>query len=402
MLLFSRKGLSTVLTVMLVAGIGEVTAEVAQAAPYSMTGQMWMGNPSAGITRQKALAAPVSVSQTGVPVTQPGLGSGAGRTLMIPQGVWNLTGVIFRTFMDFPTVAQLTTSFTTTHMTATFKVSSGAGNTAWCPRVPNCQTFTQGTAAQGLISYAAGPNQFGGTFKQLRDLVGNVYFVPRTAAPISISQAANPRGHSGMTDGGGTPGVLATGYWGAGLTNQRQIIDPNNTGRIYVNGTLTTSGAIANLGTYQDVARTACGTPPCAPFNPPDGYTTGFKMTTGSIFVIDATPQGVQNISGPGGRGGLPRPTWRGQGVTTMDPALVSTTASPFSFTTSGTDQRTANGAGNIVLVGGSIAYAGVTGNIFFRNTRIDMTLPEPGMTVGLASCVLALLGLARLRRWRS
>ncbi|MAG33346.1 MAG: hypothetical protein CL908_20920 [Deltaproteobacteria bacterium] len=330
---------------------------LAQAA--SMTGSIWMGNPSAGASRAAAV----------YDQTVPTAGTGMTRTVQFPAGRWNMTGTNMRIFPAFPSVAQNTENFSTTHNTMTFGPGLGAGTVSWCPQFTGCLGFASGTVDQGFVGVTPGPNVFGGVFRMARHLgLGSgAWFVanPGTATPTkTLGFNGNLRGVTVTGTSGGLPTATAntpSSFWSAGISNQETVIDVNPPNKNFTGASLTASGGVANAGNFVGTSTV---------YDPPDGVATGFKMTTGVVLGSDATP-----------------PTTGG---------------GPFSFSSSGYDNRDASGNGNIQMVGGSVAYAGFTGNVFFRTTVVRMAVPEPTMALGLAAGVAGFAGLAGWRRRRS
>lgn len=328
----------------------------------SMTGSLFMGNPSAGAVRHQLLV------NTTVTTT----GTGTARTIMLPANQWFMSGVNQRIFPAFPSVAQNTEVYSTSNPVATFGPGLGAGPISFCPQISPCAGFGQGTVAQGRVEVTPGQNTFGGAFRLLRHLKqgSGAWFItnPGTATPTKvIGFNANLRGVSAtsmnvnpiQTPSGATVNTFSS-PWTPGITNFSTVIDVNPVNLTYVNNFLSPSGAIQTLGTVAGF-----GT-----FDFPDGFATGFKMTTGVVKGSDATP-----------------PTTMGN---------------PFTFSTAGYDNRDASGNGNIQMIGGGIAYGGVTGNVFFRITKLRMAVPEPGSLAALGAGVLAMGGLYGLRRRRS
>jgi hypothetical protein len=327
-----------------------LVASASSAATYSMTGSIRAGNPSAGNIN------------AGVDIPNPNRGTltvsqGAGGSIFLPEAKWQIgnfavsptaNGLVapntnYRTFGAFSCCAQLTFISQTYNRAATFAAGAGAGAIDFCPQATGCTTFTAGTFKPALIKVTPTAARYGGVFRLLRDVKGGVWFIAAQTPNLTLVFQSNtvgwPRDFSG------------------GITNHRVILDTNLPGKVYVGGALTAvDGQVMTLGAYVGAA----------PTDPPDGTATGFKMTTGSIFVIDATPS--------------------------------TANGGPFSSTTSGYDNRTAGGNGSIKLVGGSVAHGGSTGNNFFRVQRLTMTLPEPGASLGLAVGMFLLVGLARTR----
>jgi hypothetical protein len=385
-----------------------------------MTGQLLMGNPSAPQwpTRVKTITDPgTAVPGPGIPINQKtrlvrsttanvqnptptGVEdtSPFGATLTVPRSVWRLdgwpdfaytrsgmstTGMLgslgyapgrrFRTFADFTNVAQLTSYFTTRQYEAVFKPGSGAGTIMWCPRMTGCTGYNPGATETGYIGVTPGPNQYGGTFRLLRHVAddgrSNIFFAVAFSPVFVLWKSDLARVTHSTFDNRPTIAPVKP-LWPGGLTNHYQLFTLNEQPIAYINGSFT--NGVAPYATVVKNPGTNIGPATYMGYDVDiaDGRSTGFKMTTGTIRVSDATP------------------------VPTVGPSY-------FYSTTSGYDRRDANGNGNIVLVGGGIAYEGATGNKFFRNTRLKMTLPEPGTALGLGFALPVLFGLDRIRRRR-
>ena len=321
---------------------------LAQAVP--MTGSLVLGNPSAGSTREAFL----------VNTTVTTSGTGTGRTIMLPAGQWDMSGSEMRIFPDFPSVAQNTEVFSSSHGVVTFAGSLGAGAIAWCPQATGCGGYTQGGVEQIFFGVAPGANVFGGAFRILRHLRtgSGAWFVINTGATPTKTIAFNPNLRGVSVTGMGATVNTPSSPWSAGITNFATVVDVNPPNQNYTSNFLTADGGIGTLGNFVGTSTM---------FDPPDGNATGFKMTTGSIFGSDATP------------------------TTTM--------GGPFTFTSMGYDNRNASGNGNIQLVGGAVAYGGLSGNPFFRTTVLRMAVPEPAALLGLATGLAGVAGLAAWRR---
>ena len=327
----SSRTLKMVVTIAMTLSIaGSAAAEL-----FSMTGN-WFSytpsstNPARDITITKL------VEQTGT-------------TLMIPANFWGVTGNRQIALPVFPQVAQLTSTFSSTHETFTFMAGFGAatsgtgpsGTINFCPQATGCAGFPNGSVAPAFIGIVPGPKKFGGTSKIFRRTTLDVYRVVKQTPPLSIRMDPNP---------------IST-FWTAGLSNKLTAMDINPPGKLYTGGSLTpTSGQVASLGAY-------AGPGP----DPADGTGTGFRATTGTVFVSDATPS--------------------------------TTLGGPFSATISGSDQRTVSGNGQMTLVAGSVGYGSAANTQFFRTFKFTLTLPEPSTAGGLAAGTIAIVALARLRR---
>ena len=347
------------------------------AAP--ITGSMQLYNPSAGTTRTK-----VHNDQNAVTS-----GTGAARTIQLAADFFKVTGFGQRTFPDFQPVAQNTEIYSTTQLAETFRPGSGAaaaGSFAFCPTdddrfLTNCTDFNNADVPL-LLGVIPGANAYGGTFRLLRHLKagsGAWFVVNFGAVTPTLAFNPNPRG-IGFTDV--TPSGMNTGatfntpmsVWPGGATNYRKLSDPNPAKQIFSGmiaptigtGSSKTGGFITSLGDFLGTAPTAVD----------DGRSTAFKATTGTVYVSDPTPvQGTTMTTGG------------------------ATVNLPFTSSTAGFDSRNASGIGAIQLVAGGVAYAGSTGNTFFRNSRLHFVVPEPATHAALAAGLMGMLGLARLRR---
>lgn len=232
---------------------------LSQAVP--MSGDLFMGNPSAGATRQ-AYKVNTSIATTG---------TGTGRTIMMPAGIWDMSGLNQRVFPGFPSVAQNTEVFSTTHAAVTFGPGLGADATDWCPQITGCGGFGNATVAsgQGRIVVTPGANTFGGAFRLLRHLrLGSgAWFVfnPGTTPTKLIGFNANLRGVTVTGTSNGFPTATVntpSSPWSAGITNGLEVTDVNPFNQIWAGNLLGPSGSIQTLGTF---VSTSTG------FDPPDG-----------------------------------------------------------------------------------------------------------------------------------
>lgn len=340
------------------------------AAPIGGVMRLW--NPSAGTVRFNAVYGATAVTT----------GTGGARDIQIPANLFSTAGSKSRTFPTFGFVAQNAEIFSTTHGVETFMAGEGAaasGSIFYCPRVTGCTDFNNATApgGNGLIGIVPKPggNAYGGTFRLLRHLKAGsgAWFVQNAGAvTVTLTFNANERGIT-VTPMGGTTNTSNI-IWPGGATNFGLFSDVNPPGLVYsgmIAPVVTTPSGMS--GGYITSLGVAAGT---GTFDPPDGKSTGFKMTTGTVFVSDATP--VQGTSMTAGG---------------------ATVDVPFTSSTAGFDNRDEAGAGNIQLVGGGVAFGGVTGNVFFRNTRLTLAVPEPAMHAALAVGLAGMIGMARIRR---
>ena len=364
-------GRFTLSAILLSSVVGLLLASSAGAVSYPVWGSVYMFNPSAGAVNP---GAKVPAQMGPKPVTFNTVNQGAGGLIQLPEKFFQLDGwnqtqvggvpnpipnatangnpadrVNFRSFPIFPCCAQLTYSSLTYNEAASFAAGAGAGAIEWCPKATGCTNYLNGTLKTARVAYNPGPAQYGGVLRLLRDVTGQVWFIRAETPILSVAGQANTL----------VPGVAGQGgLFSGGLTNYAQVTDINLPGNIYTGGALTAPGGVLQtLGNPAGVA----------PTDPDDGTATGFKMSTGTVFVSDATP-----TTGQGG---------------------------PFSSSIAGYDNRDGSGNGTIKLVGSSVAYNGSTGNNFFRTSRVYLNLPEPGTSLGLAAGMFTLVALARLRR---
>jgi hypothetical protein len=152
-----------------------------------------------------------------------------------------------------------------------------------------------------------------------------------------------------------------------------------------VNPTGTVGGTFDGPGAPIIGFGSNCGTPP-PPATQPQGW--GFKMTTGTVSGSDPWPFVSATTATPPGTPFAPNfnPRTAGQG---------------FFFTRMGGDSTMASTRRNIVLLGGGVIRDPGSGNLFFRilDLRLDMTVPEPAMGLGLVAGAMVLVGLARRGR---
>ena len=94
------------------------------ASAATMTGSLFMGNPSAGATRTNFVIADTVATS----------GTGTGRTIVLPANQWFMSGLNQRLFPGFPSVAQNTENYSTSHANVTFAPGLGAGSTTRIPR----------------------------------------------------------------------------------------------------------------------------------------------------------------------------------------------------------------------------------------------------------------------------
>jgi len=408
----------------------------AGAASRTMTGSVFVENPSAGFTMVPGVYAkkvgglgpnlfpPTDGAQT-VDVLGTATGTSVGRPVTVPSNVLNRTGIDFRTFPAFANVGQLTKSFMTNQNVATFAENQGAlaacpgdGCTAsgagtqidWCPpRSPNPTAPAPGTTAAQIgnwdcpgfgsagaeqhrlrmtISNTSGRPNFGGTLELIRNFSQTLWRVPGAPSSPNAPDAQATRS-----------AIMVNEQWPGGRPNFEFLSLGRNLGprvfaQLNANGAIAATFGCANgVGTpggsyMQGVVNTApgsnCGTN-TAPQTP--AHEWGFKMTTGVISGSDDYPFGlvVTTILG-----------------TPFNPTFTAVPASlGFFFSRHGGDSITGSGNRNIVLLGGGLAVDPTSGNAFFRMTdlRMDLSVPEPATGLGLIAGAGMLVGLARRRR---
>jgi hypothetical protein len=422
----------------------------AQAAPRNMVGSVGVINPSVAPPNYFGHGPQVLGKKVGPYAPDAGwatlqvagttAGTFVGRQVTLPANRMNFSGVAFRDFAAFPTVAQVTKSYSSTQPnTEIFKIGSGAlgacpgdgctfssyttgtgGATttvvvpgtaiSWCPpfsektATPAPGTFSnqigdwncasqQGAAvgAQNVrfsVSNSAGANNFGGTFGMLENSVRNVWRVavqPGTDGIAEVFRNGNTVG--GRTFEGGRENF-------AYITNAA-IAGPRINARLNANGAVVeTFGCVNGVGTVGQEFEVG-GLPypnpgnNCGTVDPPaPGQRWGGRLTTGDLEGSDP---------------------WPFISVTTQPPGSAfavnvnsRTAGQGFFFTRMGGDSTDGGGTRrNLVLVGGGVATDPASGNLAFWITdlRFELTVPEPAMGLGLVAGAAALVALARRRR---
>jgi hypothetical protein len=282
-------------------------------------------------------------------------------TLSVPANLF--TGAFgFGMPMPQTSVVQFTTRFTFAGPYTPVVLRAGAwtatrpfANFAWCPggtANPACTTPRstgqgappgQGTM-HGLVRYTAGPQQFGGTMQMLRTGNGGIALLLGATGPTVQ--------HNPMAVPGG-----AVQNPGGPYANSR--LQPIPGGPI-------TTGCVFSPGGMISVPGTQVGT----------GASTGnlyqgFPMTTGTVYVK-------------------------------VTIGVVGTTT----FSASGSDARTPEGAGNITLQAGGLLQRLVQGRTMAYRDTVAMRMVEPtpsmspaGLAAGALLMVLA-VGYALRRRF--
>jgi len=264
--------------------------------------------------------------------------------------------------MPQTSVVQFTTQFTFAGPFTPIALRAGAwtatrpfANFAWCPGAaanPACTTprsTGQGAApgqgtSHGLVRYTAGSNQFGGTMQMLRIGNGGIALLLGATGPTVQN---NPMA---------VPGGAIQNPGGSYANSRLQPIP----------GGPITTGAVFSPGGMISVPGVQVGT----------GASTanlyhGFPMTTGTVYV---------------------KVTIGVTGTTT--------------FSASGSDARTPEGAGNITLQAGGLLHRVVQGRTMAYRDTVTMRMVEPtpsmsaaGVATGALLMVLA-VGYALRRRF--
>jgi len=287
-------------------------------------------------------------------------------TLVVPQ---HRFGGMFSTRLPLAgiTLVQLTTMLVADGpaAAATLAPGGGPGSFTWCPGDPACVVGggmlstdpPQGAGARnGRIVYRAGPSQFGGVMRMLLQgsgstsflfqvtpfQVGHFRFGPGTGADGGIQHTGGPYATTVMDTQ--TPGVVT-----------QPLVPPTPSGLITAPGpTIPPTGCSGTAGTPPGVC------PCCGPIT----THTGFRFTTGTVFVQQTT--------------GSVRDTF---------------------FTVMGSDMRTALGAGNITLVAGGLSLrntrAGSSSSASYGRVRMTLSAPIPSLSPAGFAAATALLLLA-------
>ena len=280
--------------------------------------------------------------------TRVGVGQGNGTgpvDFTIPANLWYSHGSTFMVFPTSPNVAQVSSVFTASHQQVNLAAGGGPGNFAWCPPAgnpanPGCTDPGQATGGfNGLITYTAGPNQFGGSISILR----------KTAGETSRRIATNPLQfqHTART---------SSNPWAAGGPASNQVIAQRPPGVITQSPVLGPSGSIQTPGIYVGPGVT-----------PPTIFATGHPLTTGMIAFKDSVPA----------------------------PQAFTVTGSDM--------RTPAGAGAIQLVGGAFFQQPGATpSQAFGSTTRLTLTIPEPAATLGLAAGIAGLVGLQRLRKRRS
>jgi len=366
-----------------------------------------------------------------------------GRQLTLAAGKLDFSGQVFRDFKAFPSVANQTKSYSNRQtQPQTFAVGQGAlaqcpGNgctfssyttttggitntvvvpgtaISWCPptgepvgtpspgtpsnQVGDWNCASQQGAATGAynmrmaVSNSPGANQFGGTYDLLRTNSSSIWRVlvqPGTDGVAEVSRTLRGFEDLVWTPGPGNfryqtypgrKGPRLKAYLNANGAVTQTLGCVNPTGTIGAGNTFVPGqGVITGQGSN-------CGTPTTIP-PPQQGW--GFRLTTGDVEGSDPFPFISVTSAVPPGTAFAPNVNAR-------------TPNQGFFFSRMGTDRTTAGTRRNIVLLGGGAVRDPGSGNLFFRimDLRLDMTVPEPAMGLGLVAGATALVALMHRRR---
>jgi hypothetical protein len=257
----------------------------------------------------------------------------------------------------------------------------------------NCAS-QQGAASGALnvrmaISNTPGANQFGGTFSLLDGTEENIWRVLVQPGTDGIAEVVR---------NWVTVDHIA---WAGGQPNFSYFTRPGNAGprinaRLDAYGApAETFGCVNGIGTIGVGATFELGKDPfigpgsnCGTAaNPPAGQKWGFLMTTGDVEGSDPWPFISVTSAVPPGTAFAPNvnPRTAGQG---------------FFFTRMGTDNVVGTRR-NLVLVGGGVLRDPASGNLAFDVTdlRLELTVPEPVLGLGVVAGAVGLVALARRRR---
>ena len=313
-------------------------------AQFLMSGQITTS--TGNFTAKRVNATSVNVAQT------------AGGALDIPAQAFKLSGFSFRTFLVSTSIAQVASSFTASNASAMLAGGGGPGAFSWCPGStpivpctdPDAGLTTTRAGLEGLLVYSAGGG-YGGTFQLARNI---------SNSSLARKVTGNQYSHS-------SPGTNMN-PWGGGLPYSAMHTTVAGGNKIITAGAiLGTQGSIQTIATTGGTAMnlSTVGTSPATP----PRFVTGFPATTGMLFAFDRKGSGKLSQS------------W------------------------TGSDNRNANGHGNITLVASGYSN-NLQGEVFPHRLTVAMTIspPVPSMnSVGIASLGILLVaaGAVVLRRSR-
>lgn len=314
------------------------------------------------------IGAPAAIPSPGITVELSGAGPAK---VQLPPNVFSaFSPTAFG--LGAPDVQQLQTSFMVTGPTAAATLRPG-GRTGpdtfhWCPGqnaaqasapggVGGClslqSTLQGGTGTfNGIVKYTRGANKYSAIAQLLLTGTGTISFVDQTA-PLQVRHI--PLGGSGIRADGGPFGNIFVNP----LSSAAPVTEPVG---VTPSGLISVGGPTVNTVTDLDAVTDH-----------------GFSLTTGMV-TISATD------------------------VAPSNPSMVLV---------SGTDQRTAKGAGNLVLVSGGLSKRtstlsgitafGRTGTLTLQFTNLQQAIPAASPTA-IAVGAVGLVGVAgyAIRRGRA
>lgn len=268
-------------------------------------------------------------------------------TMMVPASFFKNEGLDFRVFPTVPSVAQVTSSFSSFNLAETLSAGGGPGTFTFCPPVGNPINATGGPCTQpnqatggrnNFLQYTAGAEQFGGTFRVIQKIFSATVSIRWQSVPVSgFSHAGPPATQLPLSNpwaGGATMSLTQT-FIRSGIRTSNPILGPN--------GSVISTGAVVGPG------------PPN-----PTSVRTGFPATTGMMYRRDTIP-------------------------------------SPDTATLTGSDNRTSMGAGTIVLIGSGLTSSS-PGTDFGREITVTL-MPEPAISAAFAVGMASLVALYAVRR---
>ncbi len=349
-----------VAAVLACVGFATSFAGTAQAAPFSVAtsgSKLWVQTGGSYLPVLGQYYSTFAWRPQGYPQVNQ-TGTGPALTLTMPPGIFNQSGVPFTvpigpelpSYIQFSTQLGVSAPYGGSAVFRSGPKTSRPANFAWCPGAtanPTCTSGfedpggSQGTD-DGLIQYTAGANQFGGTMSVFSS--GKFgWWTFEAVTPTVLVRHNNPDGVNGL--------------WGPGEEYEFTQMAAPQSSPIYANPVISTGGLITDPGTFVS--------------SQPDRDSTvkGMPWTTGMIYIF------------------LP----------------FNPPTSPIrTISTTGYDNRTPAGSGNIMMVSGSITNVDV-GVTVPTALRMRLNIPEPNRVMmlgaGVGLVVLLAHGRSRLAR---
>lgn len=233
--------------------------------------------------------------------------------------------------------------------------SSRAGlNFTWCLGNKGCTTVGQGG---GIIKYSQPPgelNGFGGTMSVVMspgDVAGRLPIIAGAGGAGGPNSILIQPVQAPISQGGNGPGDLG----GKGYAAVQ--VGPGAPGQVYQNYMISGGGFLTAL------------TNPLFPTPGTTNTDNHMPFTTGMVLARNVLPDSFGNLA-------------------------------TFTFAATGSDTRTALGAGNIQLVAGGMRFSNGSGSRTPNITAMNLSfVPEPGTLGLLAAGGLFLVGMAQIRR---